>query len=102
MGPTRPSTGSLTADLRCLDAHAHLGLWLFDGSSEATLRDALKRYEVGVRIGELSLPSEFNGVLLWSQLTTVLSCAASRATGSPCGGWASLKPPGRCLSACSG
>jgi hypothetical protein len=53
--------GMLEADLRCLDAHAHLGNMLFDHSP----RWALLHYEVGVRIGELSLFDGFDGVLAW-------------------------------------
>jgi tetratricopeptide (TPR) repeat protein len=53
--------GLCDADLRCLDAHAHLGNLLFDGSPE----DAIRHYEAGVRIGELSLGDAFDGVLLW-------------------------------------
>lgn len=51
----------LEADLRCLDAHAHLGNLVFDH----TAREALRHYEVGVRIGELSLAENFTGVLSW-------------------------------------
>ena len=49
------------ADLRCLDAHAHLGNMVFDGRPE----DAIRHYEVGFRIGELSLGKHFDGVLPW-------------------------------------
>jgi tetratricopeptide (TPR) repeat protein len=49
------------ADLRCLDAHAHLGNMVFDGRPE----DAIRHYEVGFRIGELSLGRDFDGVLSW-------------------------------------
>ena len=49
------------ADLRCLDAHAHLGNLAFDGRPE----DAIRHYEVGFRIGELSLGEHFDGVLPW-------------------------------------
>jgi hypothetical protein len=49
------------ADLRCLDAHAHLGNMVFDGRPE----DAIRHYEVGFRIGELSLGKDFDGVLPW-------------------------------------
>jgi hypothetical protein len=49
------------SDLRCLDAHAHLGALLFDSRPE----DAIRRYEVGLRIGELSLGEHFDGVLPW-------------------------------------
>ncbi len=54
-------TRLLEADLRCLDAHAHLGNAVFDHSP----RWALSHYEVGVRIGELSLGERFDGVLAW-------------------------------------
>ena len=56
----------LTADLRCLDAHAHLGNWDFD--SEYRLDKAKRHYEVGVKIGELSFNDEFNGVLSWGHI----------------------------------
>lgn len=49
------------ADLRCLDAHAHLGNMVFDRRPE----DAIRHYEVGFRIGELSLGKDFDGVLPW-------------------------------------
>src|SRR5207248_2795540 len=49
------------ADLRCLDAHAHLGHLEFDRKPEK----ALRHYTVGVRIGELSLGTRFDGVLPW-------------------------------------
>ena len=51
----------LDADLRCLDAHAHLGNLVFDPRSE----DAIKHYEMGMRIGELSLGAGFDAVLSW-------------------------------------
>jgi hypothetical protein len=49
------------ADLRCLDAHAHLGNLFFNGDPE----HALRHYAVGVGIGELSLGEDFDGVLQW-------------------------------------
>lgn len=49
------------ADLRCLDAHSHLGNLVFDHRPQ----DAIRHYEVGLRIGELSLGDDFNGVLPW-------------------------------------
>jgi tetratricopeptide (TPR) repeat protein len=49
------------ADLRCLDAHAHLGNLVFDHSP----KDALRHYEVGFRIGELSIGPAFEGLLPW-------------------------------------
>jgi hypothetical protein len=49
------------ADLRCLDAHAHLGNLAFEHDPAL----AIRHYEVGVRIGELSLASDFDGLLAW-------------------------------------
>jgi hypothetical protein len=49
------------SDLRCLDAHAHLGNLDF----ERFLKDAIRHYEIGTRIGELSLGARFDGILLW-------------------------------------
>jgi hypothetical protein len=49
------------ADLRCLDAHAHLGALVFDSSP----KEAVRHYEVGLRIGELSLGDRFDGLLPW-------------------------------------
>lgn len=49
------------ADLRGLDAHAHLGNLVFARRPE----DAIRHYEAGFRIGELSLPKKFDGVLAW-------------------------------------
>ncbi len=51
----------LVVDLRCLDAHAHLGNFSFVHHPE----EAIRHYEVGVRIGELSLTEGFDGVLPW-------------------------------------
>ncbi len=52
------------ADLRCLDAHAHLGNLEFDRRPEK----AIRHYEAGVRIGELSLGSSFEGLLPWGRI----------------------------------
>ena len=52
------------ADLRCLDAHAHLGNLAFDHRPE----DAIRHYEAGLRIGELSLGDDFDGVLPWGYI----------------------------------
>jgi tetratricopeptide (TPR) repeat protein len=52
------------ADLRCLDAHSHLGNLFFDLRPQ----QALRHYEVGMRIGELSLGNDFNGVLPWGYI----------------------------------
>jgi hypothetical protein len=54
----------LGTDLRCLDAHAHLGNLVFDRSPER----AIMHYEIGVRIGEMSLPPGFDGLLVWGRL----------------------------------
>lgn len=50
----------LAGDLRCLDAHAHLGNWEFDRPHWA-----IRHYEAGLRIGELSLGDDFDGLLPW-------------------------------------
>jgi len=55
---------ALGQDLRCLDAHAHLGNIEFDWSPKR----ASLHYEIGVKIGELSLPAGFNGLLIWERL----------------------------------
>jgi hypothetical protein len=52
------------ADLRCLDAHAHLGNLAFD----LMAYDAARHYETGFRIGELALPGSFSGVLPWGHI----------------------------------
>jgi tetratricopeptide (TPR) repeat protein len=52
------------SDLRCLDAHAHLGNFVFDIFPE----NALRHYEVGLRIGELSLGEGFDGLLPWGHI----------------------------------
>jgi len=60
----------LTTDLRCIDAHAHLGNWDFnrESSYDDCAKRALRHYEVGVRIGELSLGEQFGGVLKWGMI----------------------------------
>ena len=61
----------LTTDLRCLDAHAHLGNWEFNSTNkpyEMTIDRARRHYKVGVNIGELSLDKDFNGVLPWGRI----------------------------------
>jgi tetratricopeptide (TPR) repeat protein len=52
------------SDLRCLDAHAHLGNFFFDSMP----KNAIRYYTVGLRIGELSLGDSFNGVLHWGHI----------------------------------
>jgi tetratricopeptide (TPR) repeat protein len=55
---------ALGTDLRCIDAHAHLGNLEFDHSPKR----AIVHYEIGIGIGELSLPADFDGVLLWGRI----------------------------------
>jgi hypothetical protein len=52
----------LAHDLRCLDAHAHLGNFAFDRSPI----EAQRHYEIGMSIGAFSLGRKFEGVLAWS------------------------------------
>jgi tetratricopeptide (TPR) repeat protein len=54
----------LGKDVRCLDAHAHLGNMAFDKQA----RPALEHYQRGVLIGELSLGQKFEGVLPWGMI----------------------------------
>lgn len=54
----------LLQDLRCLDAHAHLGNFAFDRCPEI----ALQHYEVGVRIGMQALGPRFADMLPWGWL----------------------------------
>lgn len=53
---------ALIVDLRCIDAHCHLGNLEFDRSPDR----AMRHYEMGLRIGEASLPKGYDGLLLWS------------------------------------
>jgi tetratricopeptide (TPR) repeat protein len=53
--------GLLIADLRCLDAHAHLGNQEFARRPDM----AIRHYEIGVQIGNLSLGPDFSAVLPW-------------------------------------
>lgn len=58
----------LTADLRCLDAHAHLGIFELQKTWPGFLERAERHFRVGVAIGELSLPEpvlDFRGLLPW-------------------------------------
>ncbi len=63
-GAEKLLTEMCEADLRCLDVHAHLGNLDF----EHRPKEALRHYEVGVRIGELSLGTDFGGVLFWRMI----------------------------------
>jgi len=64
LGAKKILMGLCESDLRCLDAHAHLGNFLFDSMPEF----AIRHYEVGLRIGELSLGDNFDGVLHWGHI----------------------------------
>lgn len=60
----------LMSELRCLDAHAILGAWKFNGSKEhhkMFIELEKKHYEVGIDIAEFSLPKDFNGLLPWER-----------------------------------
>jgi hypothetical protein len=72
------------ADLRCLDAHAHLGNLAF-GPMPWKALVASRHYEVGFRIGELSLPANFDGVLRGDISTIGRSFGACMDTGFACG-----------------
>ena len=54
----------LAQDLRCLDAHAHLGNFEMDRSPKL----AFRHYQAGIEIAKLSLGEDFNGVLPWGCL----------------------------------
>jgi hypothetical protein len=51
-------------DLRCLNAHSHLGWMMFNLRAE----DAIRHYETGVRIGDLSTGRHFDGLLPWGRI----------------------------------
>ncbi len=55
---------TLHRDLRCLDAHAHLGSLAFDHDLER----ATAHYEIGTRIGASLLPEGFEGLLPWGRI----------------------------------
>ena len=63
-GANRMLMSLLAVDLRCLDAHAHLGNFSFDHFPEK----AIRHYEAGFRIGELSFGEGFNGTLHWGDI----------------------------------
>jgi hypothetical protein len=57
-------TKALFHDMRCIDAHAHLGNLCFDHSPKA----AMAHYEVGIGIGDLSLGPDFHALLPWGYI----------------------------------
>lgn len=60
-------------DLRCLDAHSNLGSLVYEHWPE----QAIRNYEIGMRIGELTLGEGFEGVLPWGLIDNrpFLRCA---------------------------
>ncbi len=86
------------ADLRCLDAHSHLGNLVFDHRPQ----DAIRHYEVGLRIGELSLEDDFTGVLRGAISTTARFCAACMAMAYVSGVLGALTRRSTSLIGCSG
>ena len=65
------------ADLRCLDAHSHLGNLVFDHNPQ----DAIRHYEVGLRIGELSLGNDFTDLLPWGHIDNRLFLRCTHGFG---------------------
>jgi len=63
-GADRALMNVLAADLRCLDAHAHLGDFAFHADPDT----AVRHYDMGVKIGELSLGKDFDGLLPWERV----------------------------------
>jgi hypothetical protein len=63
-GATEILMEALCEEMRCIDAHAHLGNLAFEHSP----KKAILHYEIGMRIGELSLPARFNGLLPWGSI----------------------------------
>ncbi len=55
---------ALAADLRCIDAHAHLGNLAFHHRPE----DAITHYDIAIRIAELSLTPDFTELLPWGYI----------------------------------
>lgn len=58
----------LTADLRCLDAHAHLGYIHLQTKWPDALERAERHYRVGLEIAGLTLGPDFQGLLPWGFL----------------------------------
>jgi hypothetical protein len=54
----------LVEDIRCIEAHCQLGNIVFDRHPA----EAFVHYEIGIRIGELSLPPGFDGLLSWGRI----------------------------------
>ena len=85
-------------DLRCLDAHSHLGNLIVDHRPQ----NAIRHYEVGLRIGELSLGKEFTGVLQWGDIDNRPFLRCMHGYGLCLWRLGALTKPGIFLSGCSG
>jgi hypothetical protein len=55
---------ALSYDMRCIDAHVHLGNLCFDHWPKV----AMAHYEVGIGVGYLSLGPDFNALLPWGYI----------------------------------
>lgn len=69
---------ALARDLRCIEAYACLGR-LYRGYDYET---ALRYFDLGVAIGELSIPPDFDGILPWGLIENraFLRCLNGQAT----------------------
>lgn len=64
VGARKIAMDVLATDIRCIDAHSILGNIEFPHNPER----AMVHYDIGIRIGELSLPPDYDGVLIWGYL----------------------------------
>ena len=85
---------AVSFDLRCLDAHAHLGNFVFEHSPQ----EAVRHYEVGIQICELSLGDGFDGVLQWG----LIGDRPFLRSGYASGVWSGLTRLSVLLTGCSG
>ena len=58
----------LAKDLRCLDAHSHLGLIEFQDGRYGNLDAATRHFRIGIAIGDQALGEDFTGRLPWGVL----------------------------------
>ena len=72
----------LAEDLRCLDAHAHLGNFEF----ERRPKQAMRHYMVGASIGALTLGTDFDAVLPWGLIDNRPFLRACTGSASASGG----------------
>jgi hypothetical protein len=86
------------SDLRCLDAHAHLGNFDFKSMPEK----AIRHYEVGLRIGELSLGDDFEGVLHWGLIDNRPFLRCMHSYGLCLWRWVTFTTLSECSTECSG